>query len=158
MPSAAVAIAALLTLLPFLAEAFRPGKLAGAMKALPTEARLFCPALLCVPYVLVASSYGTFHWSWLELYALLPVAVSILMWQAARLDPDQHGNWRDFLVLATLGLAVDLRWFEHAWPQHLVVFNKLLLLDAGIYALLVVRQINGAGFDLCLRLRDIAIG
>jgi hypothetical protein len=120
--------------------------------------RLLAPALLCTPYLLVASSSRTFHWAWLALYALLPVAVSILMWQAAQIDSDQHGNWRDFLVLAILGLAVDLRWFEHAWPAPLVVFNKMLLLDAGIYGLLAVRQINGAGFDLRLRLRDIAIG
>ena len=158
MPSAAVAFAALVTLIPFLAEAFLPGKLASVTRTLPTGVRLFAPAILCIPYLLVASFSDIFRWSWLALYALLPVAIAILMWQAARIDPDQHGNWRDFLVLATLGLAVDLRWFEHAWPAHLVVFNKMLLLDAGIYALLAVRQLNGAGFDLRLRPRDIVIG
>ena len=158
MPSAAVAFAALVTLIPFLAEAFLPGKLASVTRTLPTGARLFAPAILCIPYLLVASFSDIFRWSWLALYALLPVAIAILMWQAARIDPDQHGNWRDFLVLATLGLAVDLRWFEHAWPAHLVVFNKMLLLDAGIYALLAVRQLDGAGFDLRLRPRDIVIG
>jgi uncharacterized protein len=158
MPSAAVAFAALVTLIPFLAEAFLPGKLASVTRTLPPGARLFAPAILCIPYLLVASFSDIFRWSWLALYALLPVAIAILMWQAARIDPDQHGNWRDFLVLATLGLAVDLRWFEHAWPAHLVVFNKMLLLDAGIYALLAVRQLDGAGFDLRLRPRDIVIG
>jgi membrane protease YdiL (CAAX protease family) len=158
MPGAAVAIAALLTLLPFLAEAFLPGKLANATRALPAGVRVCAPALLCTPYLLIASSSGIFHWSWLTLYTLLPVSLSSLMWQAVRIDPEQHGNWRDFLVLATLGLAVDLRWFEHAWPAHLGVFNKMLLLDAGIYALLAVRQLDGAGFNLRLRLRDIGIG
>jgi uncharacterized protein len=158
MFSAAVAVAALLTLIPFLAEAFLPGKLASAAKTFPISVRLSCPAVLCAPYLLVASSSGTFHWSWLALYALLPVAISILMWQASQVDPDQHGSWRDFLVLAILGLAVDLRWFEHAWPAPLVVFNKMLLLDAGIYGLLVIRQIDGVGFNLRLRLRDLSIG
>jgi CAAX protease family protein len=158
IPGVAVAFAALFTLLPFLAEAFLPGKLAGAARTLPTGVRLFVPALLCMPYLLVASFSGRFHWSWLALYALLPVALSVLMWQAARIDRNQHGNWRDFLVLATLGLAVDLRWFEQAWQPHLVVFNKMLLLDAGIYALLAVRELNGAGFNLRLRPRDITIG
>jgi hypothetical protein len=158
MPGAAVAFAALFTLIPLLVGAFLPGKLASVTRTFPTGVRLLAPALLCTPYLLVASSSRTFHWAWLALYALLPVAVSILMWQAAQIDSDQHGNWRDFLVLAILGLAVDLRWFEHAWPAPLVVFNKMLLLDAGIYGLLAVRQINGAGFDLRLRLRDIAIG
>ena len=158
MFGSAVTIAAFLTLIPCLTEAFFPAKLASATKRVPTSVRLFVPAVLCVPYLLVACSSGTFHWSWLALYALLPVAVSTLMLQATRVDPDQHGNWRDFLVLALLGVAVDLRWFEHAWPAHLVVFNKMLLLDAGIYGFLVIRQIDGAGFDLRLRLRDLAIG
>ena len=154
----AVTIAALFTLVPFLTEAFFPAKLASVAKSFPTSVRLFVPAVLCAPYLLVACSSGIFHWGWLALYALLPVAVSILMLQATRVDPDQHGNWRDFLVLAILGVAVDLRWFEHAWPAHLVVFNKMLLLDAGIYGFLVIRQIDGAGFDLLLRWRDLAIG
>jgi hypothetical protein len=60
--------------------------------------------------------------------------------------------------MVTLGLAVDLRWFERAWPPHLAVFNKVLLLDAGIYGLLMLRQLNGVGFDLRLRWRDLGIG
>jgi CAAX protease family protein len=55
-------------------------------------------------------------------------------------------------------LAVDLRWFEPAWGPRLAVFSKMLLLDAGIYGFLVVRQLNGVGFDLRLRLRDVGIG
>jgi membrane protease YdiL (CAAX protease family) len=92
------------------------------------------------------------------LYALLPVAVATLLWQAARADAHQRGNWRDFMVLAALGLAVDLRWFEGAWPAHLAIFNKILLLDAGIYGFALIRQLNGTGFDLRLRLSDLGIG
>lgn len=158
MLTPAIIIAAVLTLIPFLAAGFFAGNLAGIANALPTTARLFGPAVLCVPYVLVAWSAGTFRWGWLALYALLPVAVSALMWQAARIDPDRHGNWRDFLVLAAMGLAVDLRWFEPAWPAHFAAFNKMLLLDAGIYGLLVLRQLDGAGFDLRLRPHDVGIG
>jgi uncharacterized protein len=158
MVSPAIAIAALLTLIPFLAGAFFAKKLEGTAEAFSVRARLFGSAVLCVPYVLVACSTGTFRWGWLTLYALLPLAVSALMWQARRVDVARHGNWRDFLVLAILGLAVDLRWFEHAWPAHLAVFNKMLLLDAGIYGLLVLRQLDGVGFDLRLRLRDVRVG
>jgi membrane protease YdiL (CAAX protease family) len=80
------------------------------------------------------------------------------MHQARTADPEQHGNWRDYLVLIPLGLAVDLRWLEPAWPPHLAVFNKILLLDAGIYGLVFIRQLNSIGFDLRLRLRDLRIG
>jgi hypothetical protein len=92
------------------------------------------------------------------LYALLPVAISTLMWQARMKDAARQGNWRDYLLLAILGLAIDLRWFEPAWPPHLAVFNKMLLLDAGVYGLLVLRELDGVGFDLRLRLPDIRIG
>jgi hypothetical protein len=89
---------------------------------------------------------------------LLPVIVSWLLYRAGVADPAQRGDWRDFLVLAVLGLAVDLRWFEPAWPPHLAVFNKMLLLDGGIYGFLAIRRLEGVGFDLRLRLSDLRIG
>jgi uncharacterized protein len=156
--SPGVIIAALVTLLPFLIEAFLPGKLGSAANTLSPRLRLAAPAVLCVPYLLVACSSGIFHWMWLALYALLPIAIAILMFHARQIDPEQHGTWHDFLVLLVLGLAVDLRWFERAWPAQLVVFNKMLLLDAGIYGFLAIRQLGGTGFDLRLRWRDLRIG
>jgi uncharacterized protein len=151
-------IAALLTLLPFLAFAFFPEIAAARVQALPVWARLLSPAALCLPYVLVACAAGMFRWGWLALYALLPVAIASLLWQAARVDVEHHGNWRDFLILVVLGLSVDLRWFEGAWPAHLAIFNKILLLDAGIYGFVLVRQLEGTGFNLRLRLNDLVIG
>ena len=154
----AIWIAAVLTLIPLLAAAFFSRGLVALVERLPLPARLLCPAVLCVPYVLVASSRGWFRWDWFALYALLPVAVAGLQWQARQADGAQRGNWRDYLVLAILGLAVDLRWFEPAWPAHLAIFNKILLLDAGIYGFILVRQLDGVGFDLRLRLRDVTTG
>ncbi|MGA3012327.1 MAG: CPBP family intramembrane glutamic endopeptidase [Terracidiphilus sp.] len=151
-------IAASLTLVPFLAFAFFSRWAVVRVRALPVWAQLVSPAALCVPYLLVAVGGGIFRWGWLALYVLLPVAIASLLWQAGRADKEQRGNWRDFLVLATLGLAVDLRWFEGAWPAHLAIFNKMLLLDAGIYGFIALRQLEGTGFDLRLRLRDAAIG
>ena len=154
----AMIVAAVLTLIPVVAAAFFSEGLAAWVQRLPLLLRLSCPAVLCVPYVLVTSSLGAFRWGWFALYVLLPVAVCGLLWQARSVDQGQRGNWRGFLVLAALGLAVDLRWFERAWPPHLAVFNKMLLLDAGIYGFLWVRQLDGVGFDLRLRLRDIGTG
>lgn len=150
--------AALLTLLPFLAVAFFPKTIAARVRALPVWVQLASPALLSIPYVLVACAAGVFRPQWLALYAALPVAIAVLLWQAARVDPDQRGNWRDFLVLAALGLAVDLRWCEGAWPAHLAILNKILLLDAGIYGFVLIRRLDGTGFDLRLRLKDAGIG
>jgi uncharacterized protein len=150
-------LAALLTLLPFLLAAFWPRAVPLA-RQLPLRLRLLAPALLGIPYALVAESTGVFHWHWLSVYTLLPVSICLLLYGASLADPEQKGGWRDFFILAVLGLAVDLRWFEPAWGPRLAVFSKMLLLDAGIYGFLVVRQLNGVGFDLRLRLRDLGIG
>ena len=152
-----VVVAALLTLLPFLFAAFWPLSDQVAERV-PVVVRIVRPAVLCVPYLLVSVSFGSFRWGWFALYLLLPVAISFLLYRASIADPTQRGDWRDFLILAILGLAVDLRWFEPAWPPRLAVFNKMLLLDAGIYGFLAVRRLEGVGFDLRLRLADLRIG
>jgi uncharacterized protein len=158
MISPVILVTAIVALIPFLTAAFFSAKLATATERLPASVQLFAPSIVCVPYLLVAFSTGTFRWAWLALYALLPVAISFMMWQARRSDPTQHGNWRDFLVLAILGLAVDLRWFQHAWPARLIVFNKILLLDVGIWAFLVVRRLGQVGFNLRLQWHDLETG
>jgi membrane protease YdiL (CAAX protease family) len=154
----AIVIAACLTLLPFVATAFIGAAILRWAEASPVWMRNLGPAVLCIPYVLVASSAGIFRWDWFAVYLLVPVTVAGLLWQAGTIDPEKRGNWRDYLVLVGLGLAVDLRWLEPAWPAHLAVFNKMLLLDAGIYGFLVLRQLDGVGFDLRLRWRDIGFG
>jgi hypothetical protein len=152
-----VVFAALLTLLPFFWAAFCPRSVQ-APQRLPSVFRILAPALLCVPYAIVSASFGQFQWSWFVLYMLLPVVISLLLYRADLSDPEQRGDWRDFLILTVLGLAVDLRWFEPAWPARLAVFNKMLLLDAGIYGFLVIRKLQHVGFDLRLRLADLRIG
>jgi hypothetical protein len=155
--NAPMVIAAVLTLLPFLVAAFW-ARIVPVAERLPLAVRIVLPAVLCVPYVMVAVSYGRFRWGWFALYLLLPVAISWLLYRANVADTAERGDWRDFFVLAVLGLAVDLRWFEPAWPPRLAVFNKILLLDAGIYGFLAIRRLAGVGFDLRLRLSDLRIG
>jgi uncharacterized protein len=150
--------AAILTLIPFLSAAFFGDALRERFKPLPIAVRLLRPAILCLPYLFVSIAASSFHWHWFALYALLPVAIALLLHHAGQVDPNQIGTWVDYLVLITLGLAVDLRWFELAWPPHLAVFNKMILLNAGIYGFLFIRELNGVGFDLRLRLRDLHIG
>jgi uncharacterized protein len=134
------------------------------VRALPRWLQVALPAVLAIPYVVAAAPQGPpgpqgwFRWGWFALYALLPVVVAALLMLVARLDPDQRGHWLEFLVLLVLGLAVDLRWFEGAWPRRIVFMNKLLLLDAGLYGFLCVRRLSGVGFDLRLRWNDWKIG
>jgi membrane protease YdiL (CAAX protease family) len=150
----AIACAALLTLTPLFLAGFFAQSVCRRLHALPRAVQLAAPALLCVPYALVSVSSGVFQWAWLLVYALLPVTLAALLEQGKR---DSSG-WRELLVLAVLGLTVDLRWLESPWPAHLSAFNKMLLLDAGLYGFAALRQLDGVGFDLRLRVRDAAVG
>ena len=139
-----------------MAMAFWPHRSAGRAAALPRPLRIGLPALLSLPYVLVSLSAGSFSWAWFSIYAALPSAMAFVL-DRKRADA-QSTDWAALLILLVLGLAVDLRWFERAWPPHLAIFNKVLLLDAGLYGFLAVRNLDGVGFDLRLRGRDIGIG
>jgi membrane protease YdiL (CAAX protease family) len=99
-----------------------------------------------------------FSWRWCALYAALPVAIAWLMGQAAIADPEQRGNWRDAIVLLTLGLAIDLRWFERAWPSGVTGLGKLLVVDAALYGFVAIRRLRGTGFDFHFRWRDWKTG
>lgn len=150
--------AALLTLIPLLSAALFGNTIRPKIQSLPTPLRLLLPSTLCLPYVLVSLAASSFHWGWFFMYALLPIAVALILHQAQIVDPNQTSNWRDFLILLTVGLAVDLRWFEPAWPSHLTFFNKIILLDAGIYGFQFIRLLDGVGFDLRLRPGDARTG
>jgi hypothetical protein len=124
----------------------------------PLVVRLGLPALLVAPYTMVSISQHMFRWTWFALYATLPAAIAWLLMHAAAADPEQRGNWRDPLILLVLGLAVDLRWFDRAWPSGLRALNELLLVDAGLYGFLAIRQLSGTGFNFHLKWSDWKTG
>jgi len=149
------AIAALiLEIAPVVAFGFAAERLTRAVQRWAVIARIGFPALSVVPYVLVSVSLHIFLWQWFALYAAMPVAITWLLLQAAGRDPGQRGNWRDPLILLTLGLAVDLRWFDGAWPSGLRALNELLFVDVGLYGFVAIRQLSGTGFDFHLRWSD----
>jgi len=131
---------------------------ARAAERWPRWLKILLPALCALPYVLVTVPHQMFSWRWLALYAALPVALAWLLTAAAAADPEQKGNWRDALILLALGVPVDLRWFESAWPNGLAGLGKLLLVDAGLYGFVVIRQLRGTGFDFHFRWRDWKTG
>ena len=150
-----IAIAAfVIELAPAVAFGCAAERIARTVQRWPLAARIAFPALYVVPYILVAVPQHIFQWRWLALYAALPVAIAALLQQAAAVDPEQHGNWRDAIILLLLGLAVDLRWFDAAWPTGLRALNELLLVDIGLYGFQAIRQLGGTGFDFHLRWSD----
>jgi membrane protease YdiL (CAAX protease family) len=154
-----VAIAALgLELAPAIMFGCAAERAARHVSRWPVAVRVSLPAVLAVPYVMVSISGHMFQWVWFALYAALPVAMAWLLLRAASADPEQRGGWRDWFILLILGLAVDLRWFDGAWPSGLRALNELLLVDAGLYGFLAMRQLTGTGFDFHSRWSDWKTG
>jgi uncharacterized protein len=157
-PIVPAAIALFLLLIPLFAFGFAGDRCVRAAQSLPTPLRLTLPAVLVLPWLIVALGSGILTAGWLLLYLFIPVVLAALEFLAARLDPGQRGHLIDFLVLVPLGLAVDLRWLEPAWPHKLALLGKLTLLDAGLYAFLAVRCLSAVGYDLRFRTRDWTTG
>jgi hypothetical protein len=153
-----IVLAAAIALAPLFLFAFAGDRCVDTLRRLPIGLQLLLPAACVIPYLLVCGPLHLLRLKWLALYLLLPIAVAALLALAAKLDPRQRGHVLDFLVLLSLGLTVDLRWFEPAWPHALVALNKLILLDAGLYGFHAVRQLDGIGFDLRLRRADWKTG
>jgi uncharacterized protein len=151
-----VAAVLLLELVPAAAFGFASEQVAAAIARWPRVIRIVAPCVLVIPYLILSASQ--FHWKWFAVYALLPVLMAGLMEQATLSDPEQRGNWRDALILLTLGLVVDLRRFDSAWPAGLRGLGNLVLVDAGLYAFQGIRRLSGTGFDFHLQWSDWKIG
>lgn len=154
-----VAIAALgLELAPAVLFGCAPEWLARLVGRWPASVRVCAPASLVAPYMMVSLSAHMFRWEWFALYAALPVVIAWLLLRAASADAGQRGGWQDWLILLVLGLAVDLRWFDRAWPSGLRALNELLLVDAGLYGFLAIRQLSRTGFNFHLKWSDWKTG
>jgi len=154
-----VAIAALLLeLVPAAVFGFAAEHAARTILRWPVAVRLAVPAVFVIPYAIVSLAHGIFQWQWFSLYLMMPVATAWLLMHAAAADSEQRGNWRDAFILLVLGLAVDLRWFDSAWPPGLRALNELFLVDVGLYGFLAIRQLSGSGFDFHLRWSDWKTG
>lgn len=149
--------AAILAFAPVVAFGFCTS-LSERLRTLPRGLRIGIPALFAIPYLLTTLPLGYFRWEWFAVYLLLPPIVAAALMLVSTLDPEQRGHWLEYLVLLSLGLAVDLRWLEPAWSRGLAFISKLILLDAGLYGFLAVRHLTGVGFDLRLRWNDWRIG
>jgi membrane protease YdiL (CAAX protease family) len=119
--------------------------------------RVLVPALMVVPYLVYALPRGEFRAEFAMLFVTIPVFLSAIF--VAR-PPRDHGlSWQDLIVLVVVGVPVEFGILRGAFPHPgLAAFPKLLLMDALLYAYLVVRRLPGVGFDLRVRGRDFAIG
>jgi len=122
-------------------------------------ARVFAAALFALPYAVFALPAHEFRWKIQVGFLFICVAVAALLEWARRRHGTTRGGWQDFVVLAALGLSVDLRVFESAWPYPGISgMSKLVLVDLALYGYLVIRQLEGIGYDLRPKLNDLRIG
>lgn len=135
-----IVLACLILLLPLWAFGFG---LAGVLK------RNAClPLVLVMAYPIFAVPPGVFRWDMCLGMAAIVIATGLLV---------ERGH--DWIALAILGISVDLRFFNDAWPvAGLSGLTKLMFVDTGLYAYLVLRPIGGIGYDFRPRLRDFGVG
>ncbi len=120
-------------------------------------ARILAPGLLLVPYLVFALPRAEFR----IVYAVALFAVPVGLAALFQLAPPRTNGiaWQDALALLAVGLPVEFGWLRGAWPHSgLASMPKLLLVDAVLYAYLVVRRLDGVGYDFRARWRDLAIG
>lgn len=121
--------------------------------------RVAAAGLCAVPYAIFALPAHQFRLS-IQVGFLLICLLGAALLEAARAQHgSSRGGWQDLIVLAALGLSVDLRLFESAWPYPgLSSMSKLVLVDLALYGYLVIRQLDGIGYDLRPKLSDLGIG
>ena len=118
-------------------------------------ARALAPTLLIVSYLVFTLPRGQFRWSMFFGILIVILTVAAILTHARSRNPD----WHDALVLMILALAVELHALDQAWPvPGLTGIPKLLFVDTALYGYLVIRRLDGIGFDFRARRSDLFIG
>jgi uncharacterized protein len=124
--------------------------------------RVIAPGLLAVPYLIYSLPRSEFRAFFFLLFLAIPIGICVLF----ELLPPGGSHpatakicWQDVLVLAIVGLPIEFNWFRGAFPSEgLSSFPKLLMVDAALYAFLVVRGLENIGYDFRPRARDFLVG
>ena len=114
------------------------------------------PLLLTFPYLILA--LGTHTFSWVALgkvvaYILVPTALLL----PDRLRRREPLNWRDAGAMVALAVPVSAGWLQGIWiwPQDIYIFRPIFCVLLGGYTFMVLRNLDGVGFRLVWRKKDI---
>jgi CAAX protease family protein len=128
-----------------------------------TVERVAAAASLAVPYFVLTLPRGTFHWQLALVLVAIPVLVTLVLHSWPK-----PANWADLVVLASIGLAIDLGLLSHGWlfglndmalwPGGLGGFPKMMMANVALYGYLVIKPLHGVGYDLTPRLGDWKTG
>lgn len=122
--------------------------------------RVLLPGLLVLPYLVFSISRNEFRWIWACVLFGIPVLAAGLF-EFGGPPPEQRAEfcWQDLVVLSMFFLPVEFGLLNGAFPYSgLSAVPKLLLVDAALYSYLVVRKLEGVGYDFRIKGRDLAIG
>jgi membrane protease YdiL (CAAX protease family) len=124
--------------------------------------RVLVAGLLLVPYLIFSLPRGEFLWTSAMVLFSIPVAIAALF---EFLPPGgvrpAIGKlcWQDVIALVVVGLPVEFGWIRGTFPHPgLSALPKILLMDSALYAFLVVRRLEGVGYDFRVHTRDLVIG
>ncbi len=120
-------------------------------------ARVLAPGLLLLPYLVFVLPRGEFHWHYALVLFVIPLGLAAIF---EFLPPAGAGlAWQDVVVLVVVGAPVEFRLLAGAWPHPgLSALPKFEMVLSALYAFLVVRRLEGVGFDFRVRLRDLLVG
>jgi hypothetical protein len=124
--------------------------------------RVLLPGVLAIPYLVFSIARNEFRWAYAGVLFVIPVFTAALF---EFLPPrGEHGSaakfcWQDLLALSIFFLPVEFGLLGRTFPYSgLAAMPKLLLVDAALYSYLVVRKLEGVGYDFRARLRDLVVG
>lgn len=150
-----------LLLLPFWAFGF--GAADVFREAIRSRAlRVMLPGTLVIPYLVFTIPRAEVRIDMAGALIVIPVGISALF--EFRPPGGHRGSdiglcWQDVVVLLVVGLPVEFGFFRGAWSHPgLSAMPKLLLVDATLYAFLIVRKLDGVGYDFRPYLRDVGVG
>jgi hypothetical protein len=117
------------------------------------------PFLLLVPYLILALGTRTFSPAALgKVIAYILVPTALLLPDRLRHRPTL--NWRDGLAMLALALPIPLGWLQGIWiwPQDIYIFRPIFCVLVAGYAFMVLRNLEGVGFRLVWRKKDLGDG
>ena len=114
------------------------------------------PFLLLVPYLIFGlgtRTFSLFAFGKLVAYILIPTALLL----PDRLRHRETLNWRDVLAMVALAVPVAAGWLQGiwTWPQDIYIFRPIFCVLLGGYTFMVLRNLEGVGFRLVWRKKDI---
>jgi len=117
------------------------------------------PLLLLLPYLVYALGTGCFSFLGAgKLLAYILVPTSLLL--PDRLHRPAHLGWRDVAAMLALTVPVAANWLKGiwTWPFDLYFFRPLFCVCVGMYAFVVVRNLEGVGYRLFWKRQDVVDG